>query len=75
MPLVRTGQARRAVVSSLSRRRHQPTYGEGLVHWVKVRVDPRSSGVFSIEQKIVKSNPSGLSLGSPPSHSNLMACS
>jgi hypothetical protein len=56
MPLVRTGQARRAVVSSLSRRRHQPTYGEGLVHWVKVRVDPRSSGVFSIEQKIVKSN-------------------
>jgi hypothetical protein len=32
------------------------TYGEGLVHWVKVRVDPRSSGVFSIEQKIVKSN-------------------
>jgi hypothetical protein len=32
------------------------TYGEGLVHWVKVRVDPKSSGVFSIEQKIVKSN-------------------
>lgn len=32
------------------------TYGETLVHWVKVRVDPRSSGVFSIEQKIVKSN-------------------
>ena len=32
------------------------TYGEGLVHWVKVRVDPKSSGVFSIEQKIVQSN-------------------
>jgi hypothetical protein len=32
------------------------TYGEGLVHWVKVRVDPKSTGVFSIEQKIVKSN-------------------
>src|SRR5262245_30811726 len=32
------------------------TYGEGLVHWVKVRVDPRSSGVFTIEQKIVRSN-------------------
>jgi hypothetical protein len=32
------------------------TYGEGLVHWVKVRVDPKSSGVFSIEQKIVKPN-------------------
>ena len=32
------------------------TYGEGLVHWVKVHVDPRSSGVFTIEQKIVRSN-------------------
>ena len=32
------------------------TYGETKVHWVKVRVDPKSSGVFSIEQKIVKSN-------------------
>ena len=32
------------------------TYGEQLVHWVKVHVDPKSSGVFSIEQKIVKSN-------------------
>jgi hypothetical protein len=32
------------------------TYGEGLVHWVKVHVDPNSSGVFSIEQKVVKSN-------------------
>lgn len=32
------------------------TYGEGLVHWVKVHVDPKSSGVFRIEQKIVKSN-------------------
>jgi hypothetical protein len=32
------------------------TYGEGLVHWVKVHVDPKSSGVFSIEQKIVRSN-------------------
>jgi len=32
------------------------TYGEGRVHWVKVKVDPKSSGVFSIEQKIVKSN-------------------
>ena len=32
------------------------TYGEGLVHWVKVHVDPKSSGVFVIEQKIVRSN-------------------
>jgi hypothetical protein len=32
------------------------TYGERLVHWVKVHVDPKSSGVFIIEQKIVKSN-------------------
>jgi hypothetical protein len=32
------------------------TFGEGLVHWVKVRVDPKSSGVFAIEQKIVRSN-------------------
>jgi Calcineurin-like phosphoesterase len=32
------------------------TYGEGLVHWVKVHVDPKSSGVFAIEQKIVRSN-------------------
>jgi hypothetical protein len=32
------------------------TYGEGLVHWVKVHVNPKSSGVFRIEQKIVRSN-------------------
>ena len=32
------------------------TYGEGLVHWVKVHVDPKSSGVFRIEQKIVRPN-------------------
>lgn len=32
------------------------TYGELLVHWLKVHVDPRSSGVFSVEQKIVRSN-------------------
>lgn len=32
------------------------TYGEGQVHWVKVHVDPKSSGVFVIEQKIVRSN-------------------
>jgi hypothetical protein len=32
------------------------TYGEARVHWVKVHVDPKSSGVFSIEQKIVRSN-------------------
>ena len=32
------------------------TFGEGQVHWIKVRVDPRSSGVFSIEQRVVKSN-------------------
>ena len=32
------------------------TYRDGLVHWIKVRVDPMSSGVFSIEQKIVRSN-------------------
>jgi hypothetical protein len=32
------------------------TFGETQVHWVKVHVDPKSSGVFSIEQKIVKPN-------------------
>ena len=32
------------------------TYGEGLVHWVKIHVDPKSSGVFRVEQKIVRSN-------------------
>lgn len=32
------------------------THGETRVHWVKVRVDSKSNGVFSIEQKIVKSN-------------------
>ena len=32
------------------------TFGETQVHWVKVHVDPRSSGVFSIEQKIVRPN-------------------
>lgn len=32
------------------------TYGETKVHWLKVRVDAKSTGVFSIEQKIVKSN-------------------
>jgi hypothetical protein len=32
------------------------TFGEGQVHWVKVHVDPQSSGVFRIEQKIVRSN-------------------
>lgn len=32
------------------------TYGETKVHWLKVHVDPKSNGVFSIEQKIVKSN-------------------
>ena len=32
------------------------TYGETKVHWLKVRVDPQSTGVFSIEQKIVRSN-------------------
>jgi hypothetical protein len=32
------------------------TYGEDKVHWVKVHVDPKSSGVFRIEQKIVRSN-------------------
>jgi hypothetical protein len=32
------------------------TYGEGLVHWVKVHVDPKSTGVFSVEQKIVRPN-------------------
>ncbi len=32
------------------------TFGETQVHWVKVHVDPKSSGVFSIEQKIVKGN-------------------
>src|SRR5262245_958769 len=32
------------------------TYGETKVHWLKVSVDPKSSGVFSIEQKIVKGN-------------------
>jgi hypothetical protein len=33
------------------------TYGEAKVHWLKVHVDPKSSGVFSIEQKIVRGNP------------------
>jgi hypothetical protein len=32
------------------------TFGESQVHWVKVHVDPKSSGVFRIEQKIVKPN-------------------
>jgi hypothetical protein len=32
------------------------TFGEAQVHWVKVHVDPKSSGVFSIEQKIVRPN-------------------
>ena len=32
------------------------TYGETQVHWLKVHVDPKSSGVFSIEQKIVRAN-------------------
>jgi hypothetical protein len=32
------------------------TYGENVVHWVKVHVDPKSSSVFSIEQRIVRSN-------------------
>lgn len=32
------------------------TYGEGLVHWVKIHVDPKSSGVFRVEQKIVRAN-------------------
>ena len=31
------------------------TFGETKVHWVKVHMDPKSSGVFSIEQKIVRS--------------------
>ena len=32
------------------------TFGETQVHWVKIHVDPRSSGVFTIEQKIVRPN-------------------
>jgi Calcineurin-like phosphoesterase len=32
------------------------TNGETRVHWLKVHVDPKSSGVFSIEQKIVRGN-------------------
>ena len=32
------------------------TFGSEQVHWVKVHVDPRSSGVFSLEQRIVTSN-------------------
>ena len=32
------------------------TYGETKVHWLKVRVDPKSTGVFSIEQKVMKAN-------------------
>src|SRR5262245_26352296 len=32
------------------------TPGETQVHWLKIHVDPKSSGVFSIEQKIVRSN-------------------
>ena len=32
------------------------TFVETQVHWVKVRVDPQSTGVFCIEQQIVRSN-------------------
>lgn len=32
------------------------TFGSAQVHWVKVHVDPRSSGVFSFEQMIVSAN-------------------
>jgi hypothetical protein len=32
------------------------TFGSDQVHWVKVHVDPRSSGVFGIEQKVVFAN-------------------
>src|SRR5262245_35443922 len=32
------------------------TYGESRVHWVKVHVDPKSKGVFSIEQQIIRPN-------------------
>jgi len=32
------------------------TFGETQVHWVKVHVDPKSSEVFSIEQRIVRPN-------------------
>jgi len=31
-------------------------FGSNQVHWVKVHVDAKASGVFSIEQKIVKAN-------------------
>jgi hypothetical protein len=44
----------RAKVTSLFSR--VQTYGEGPVHLVKVHVDPRSSGVFTIEQEIVRAN-------------------
>ena len=36
--------------------RNLQTFGEGQVHWIKVRVDPKSNGVFSIEQRVVQSN-------------------
>lgn len=32
------------------------TFGEQQVHWVKIHVDPRSSGVFAIEPKVVAQN-------------------
>ena len=32
------------------------TFGSNQVHWVKVHVDPQSSGVFSFEQMIVSAN-------------------
>jgi hypothetical protein len=32
------------------------TFGSAQVHWVKVHVDPASSGVFSVEQKVVPAN-------------------
>jgi hypothetical protein len=32
------------------------SFGSDQVHWVKVHVDPRSAGVFSIEERIVRAN-------------------
>lgn len=33
------------------------TFGAGNVHWVRVRVDPRSEHVFSFQEEIVEGNP------------------
>ncbi len=33
------------------------TFGAGNVHWIRVKVDPKSAGVFDFEEEIVDGNP------------------